>query len=89
LSPLVFTCIAAGTAKCRCGFELAIMRLATASMKAKRRAAKYLREHISFDAHVDGYEGGALLVPFPEELLRLGQRLLLHEVLKGVPPCCI
>ena len=66
-----------------------MMRLATASMKARRRATKYLREHVSFDAHVDRDEGGALLVPFPEQLLRLGQRLLLQEVLKGVPPCCI
>ena len=49
----------------------------------------YLRQNISLDAHVNGDEGGALLVPLPEQLLRLGQCLLLHQVLKSVPPSCI
>ena len=49
----------------------------------------HLRQNICFDAHVDGDEGGALLVALPEQRLRLGQGLLLHQVLKGVPSCCI
>ena len=49
----------------------------------------HLGQDISFDTHVDGDEGGALLVPLPEQLLRLGQRLLLHQVLKSIPPGCI
>ena len=49
----------------------------------------YLRQNISLNAHVNGDERGALLVPLPEQLLRLGQCLLLHQVLKSVPPCRI
>lgn len=48
-----------------------------------------LRQDISLDTHVDRNERGALLVSLPEQLLRAGQRLLLHQVLKGVPSCRI
>lgn len=46
-----------------------------------------LGKNIGLDTHVNGNEGWALLVSFPEQLLRARQCLLLHQVLKGVPAC--
>ena len=45
-------------------------------------------EHISFDAHVNRDEGGALLVPFPDQLLMMSRaiaQLQTYNMRKAVP----